>query len=38
MTYREIASRLDVTDRMVKRYIVKGYGALRVWFNVNGKD
>lgn len=36
MTYAEIASRLDVTQRMVKRYIVKGYGALRIWFNEKG--
>lgn len=30
MTYREIAAELDVTERMVKRYVVKGYAALRV--------
>ena len=29
MTYREIASRLDVSERMVKRYIVKAYARLR---------
>ena len=29
MTYKQIAAELDVTDRMVKRYIVKGYAALR---------
>lgn len=29
MTYREIADELDVTERMVKRYVVKGYAALR---------
>ncbi len=30
MGYREIAEHLDVTERMVKRYIVKGYAELRV--------
>ena len=29
MTYREIASHMDVTERMVKRYIVKAYARLR---------
>ena len=29
MTYREIASCLDVSERMVKRYIVKAYARLR---------
>jgi len=29
MTYREVAERLGVTERMVKRYIVKGYARLR---------
>jgi RNA polymerase sigma-70 factor (ECF subfamily) len=29
MTYREIASHLDVSERMVKRYIVKAYARLR---------
>jgi RNA polymerase sigma-70 factor (ECF subfamily) len=29
MTYREIASHMDVSERMVKRYIVKAYARLR---------
>lgn len=29
MTYREIAAHLDVSERMVKRYIVKAYARLR---------
>ena len=29
MTYREIAAYLDVSERMVKRYIVKAYARLR---------
>lgn len=29
MTYREIATELNVTERMVKRYVVKGYATLR---------
>ena len=29
MTYKQIAAELEVTERMVKRYIVKGYAALR---------
>jgi RNA polymerase sigma factor (sigma-70 family) len=29
MNYREVAERLGVTERMVKRYIVKGYARLR---------
>ena len=29
MTYAEIAEHLDVSERQVKRYIVKGYAALR---------
>ena len=29
MTYLEIASHLDVSERMVKRYIVKAYARLR---------
>lgn len=29
MTYKQIAAELQVTERMVKRYIVKGYAALR---------
>lgn len=29
LSYREIAERLDVSERMVKRYIVKGYARLR---------
>ena len=38
MTYSEIASHLDATERMVKRYIVKGYAALRIWFDDNGNS
>lgn len=30
MGYREIAEHLEVTERMVKRYMVKGYAELRV--------
>tara|TARA_R110002096_G_scaffold373449_1_gene566957 strand:+ start:180 stop:704 length:525 start_codon:yes stop_codon:yes gene_type:complete len=30
MTYAEVAAHLDVTERQVKRYIVKGYAALRI--------
>lgn len=30
MSYSEIAKRLDVSERQVKRYIVKGYATLRV--------
>lgn len=29
LTYREIAQHLGVTERMVKRYIVKGYAEMR---------
>jgi RNA polymerase sigma-70 factor (ECF subfamily) len=29
MTYREVASHMDVSERMVKRYIVKAYARLR---------
>ncbi len=29
MTYAEVAEHLDVTERQVKRYVVKGYAALR---------
>jgi RNA polymerase sigma-70 factor (ECF subfamily) len=29
MTYREIAAHLEVSERMVKRYIVKAYARLR---------
>lgn len=29
LTYREIARRLDVSERMVKRYVVKAYARLR---------
>jgi RNA polymerase sigma-70 factor (ECF subfamily) len=29
MSYREIASHLDISERMVKRYIVKAYARLR---------
>ena len=32
MSYAEIANRLDATERMVKRYIVKGYAELRIRF------
>ncbi|WP_395375175.1 RNA polymerase sigma factor [Marinicella sp. W31] len=30
MTYEEIAEKLDISQRQVKRYIVKGYAELRV--------
>jgi len=30
MNYQEIAAELNVTERQVKRYIVKGYAALRI--------
>ncbi|MEO1202074.1 MAG: sigma-70 family RNA polymerase sigma factor [Pseudomonadota bacterium] len=29
LTYREVASHMGVSERMVKRYIVKGYARLR---------
>ena len=29
LTYREVASHLGVSERMVKRYVVKGYASLR---------
>lgn len=29
MTYREVASHMDVSERMVKRYVVKAYARLR---------
>ena len=38
MAYREIAEHLDVTERMVKRYIVKGYAALRVLLSAEAEQ
>jgi len=38
MTYREIASHLDVSERMVKRYIVKAYARLREELSALGDD
>jgi RNA polymerase sigma-19 factor, ECF subfamily len=36
MTYREIASHMDVSERMVKRYIVKAYAQLREQLSASG--
>ena len=36
MSYKEIAAHLDVTERMVKRYIVKGYAKLRTHLDTEG--
>jgi len=36
MTYKEIASHLDVSERMVKRYIVKAYARLREEVRASG--
>ncbi len=36
MSYKEIAEHLDVTERMVKRYIVKGYAKLRTRLETKG--
>lgn len=37
MTYPEIAERLSVTERMVKRYIVKGYAKMRLQLEEGGE-
>ena len=29
LTYKQVARHLEVTERMVKRYVVKGYAAMR---------
>ena len=29
LTYKQVAEHLGVTERMVKRYVVKGYASLR---------
>ena len=36
MSYKEIAEHLNITERMVKRYIVKGYAKLRVRLDTDG--
>lgn len=33
LTYGQIARHLGVTERMVKRYIVKGYAGMRQWLS-----
>ena len=38
MSYKEIATHLDITERMVKRYIVKGYAKLRVRLDTQGDE
>lgn len=38
MTYREVASHMDVSERMVKRYIVKAYARLREQLSAPGSD
>ena len=38
MKYREIAEHLGVTERMVKRYMVKGYAELRVRFGAQAEQ
>lgn len=38
MTYREIAAYLDVSERMVKRYIVKAYARLREQLSTPGDN
>jgi RNA polymerase sigma factor (sigma-70 family) len=38
MTYREIASHMEVSERMVKRYIVKAFARLREELSALGHD